>query len=199
MVIGEHFVWGHMPKTGGEATRAMFALLPELIVYADESHTFEQHTTFVDREEKVRGKMLALNIRRLPSWVLSREQHKARWGVHPDYEPVPMASAEEVCERSFPDWRLSGFLQNGLYPIDFWLRVESLVEDFLGFVGRFGDIDDERKQQIAAVGPVNRNEYEHDVWAWLSPEQVERLYAANPVWSSVEKHVYGNLLVPQHA
>ena len=33
MVIGEHFVWGHMPKTGGEATRAMFALLPELIVY----------------------------------------------------------------------------------------------------------------------------------------------------------------------
>ena len=67
MVIGEHFVWGHMPKTGGEATRAMFALLPELIVYADESHTFEQHTTFVEREEKVRGKMLALNIRRLPS------------------------------------------------------------------------------------------------------------------------------------
>ena len=110
-----------------------------------------------------------------------------------------MASAEEVCDRSFPDWRLSGFLQNGLYPIDFWLRVESLVEDFLGFVGRFGGIDGERKQQIAAVGPVNRNEYEHDVWAWLSPEQVERLYAANPVWSSVEKHAYGNLLVPQHA
>ena len=153
----------------------------------------------MEREEKVRGKMLALNIRRLPSWVLSREQHKARWGVHPDYEPVPMASAEEVCERSFPDWRLSGFLQNGLYPIDFWLRVESLVEDFLGFVGRFSDIDDERRQQIAAVGPVNQNEYEHDVWAWLTPEQVERLYAANPVWSSVEKHVYGNLLVPQHA
>jgi hypothetical protein len=199
MVIGERFVWGHMPKTGGEATRAMFQLLPELIVYADESHTYEQHTTFIEREEKVRGKMLALNIRRLPSWVLSREQHKARWGVHPDYEPVPMASAEEVCERSFPDWRLSGFLQNGSYAIDYWLRVESLVDDFLRFVGRFGDVDDERRQQIAAVGPVNRNEYEHDVWAWLTPEQIERLYAANPVWSSVEMQVYGNLLVPQHA
>ena len=114
--------------------------------------------------------MLALNIRRLPSWVLSREQHKARWGVHPDYVPVPMSSAEEVCERSFPDWRLSGFLQNGLYPVDFWLRVESLVEDFLGFADRFTDVDDERRQQIAAIGPVNQNEYEHDVWAWLTPE-----------------------------
>jgi hypothetical protein len=199
MVIGERFVWAHMPKTAGEATRAMFQLLPELVVYADESHTYEQHTTFVEREEKVRGKLLALNIRRLPSWVLSREQHKARWGVHPDYEPTPMASPEEVCERSFPDWRLSGFLQNGRYTIDFWLRAESLVDDFLDFVGRFTDVDDERRQQIAAVGPVNTNEYEHDVWSWLTPEQVERLYAANPVWSTVEKRVYGNLLVPQHA
>ena len=72
--------------------------------------------------------------------------------------------------------------------------MESLVEDFLGFAGRFTNVDDERGQRIAAIGPVNQNEYEHDVWAWLTPGQVERLYAANPVWSGVEKHVYGNLL-----
>src|SRR5262245_49973539 len=105
MVIGERFAWGHLPKTGGEATRAMFSHVPELVLFSDPPETLEQHTTFAERRDQVEGKMLALNIRRLPAWILSREQHRARWGVHPENRPMPMPSPAEMATSTIPDER----------------------------------------------------------------------------------------------
>src|SRR6476619_5523637 len=96
MVIGERFAWVHLPKTGGSATLELFRLYPEVIVFADLEDTNAKHTLFAQREEEVRGKQLAMNLRRLPFWALSRAQHVARWGVHPDYKPIPMATADEL-------------------------------------------------------------------------------------------------------
>ena len=128
-------------------------LLPELIVFSDERDTFEQHTTFVQREEKVRGKMLALNIRRLPAWILSREQHKARWGVHPDYKPIPMDVGGGDGESSFPDYRLSGFVLNGLYPIDAGCGRSGWPRTSSPSCRHFSDVAAERRSGSQRSGP----------------------------------------------
>ena len=92
MVIGERFAWAHLPKAAGTATSRMFGVFPELIQFADPEDTNDKHTPFPDRAEMVRGRLLAMNVRRLPAWVLSRAHYVAIHGMWPDYEPIPMAS-----------------------------------------------------------------------------------------------------------
>ena len=92
MVIGEGYAWAHLPKTGGDATLAMFRLFPDLVEFADPDDTNDKHTQFHSRARLIRGKLLVMNFRRLPSWVLSRALHVSRRGIHPDYKPQPMGT-----------------------------------------------------------------------------------------------------------
>ena len=87
MVIGRRFAWAHLPKTAGDATLAMFAAVPGLVQFADPVDSNDKHMPFFGREPEVAGKLLVMNIRRLPDWVFSGAQHKARHGVFPDYRP----------------------------------------------------------------------------------------------------------------
>lgn len=195
MVIGEQFAWGHLPKTAGEATLAMFTHFPELVSFYDPSNSFEQHTTFVERREQVEGKVLALNIRRLPAWILSREQHRARWGVHPENRPMPMPSPAEMATSTLPDERLGGFMRGGL-EVERWLRAEHIVDDFLAFISEFTDLSDEMRNRVRGIGRINFNVYNRSLGAWFSADQVRELYASNPLWAEVEERTYGNLAVP---
>jgi hypothetical protein len=195
MVIGDRFAWGHVPKTGGEATRSMFGLFPELVRFSDPRGSAEQHATFREREMQIEGKALSLNIRRLPAWILSREHHKARWGLHPDYQPTAMDSPAQMAESSFPDHRLSTYLEDGRFRIDRWLRMESLADDFIGFISEFTEIDPDRRKRVFELGEVNANPYDHEISHWFTNEQVASLYENNPVWTAVEIDVYGALML----
>lgn len=81
MVIGHGFVWAHMPKTGGDATQALFALLPHLVEQADPHIYWKKHDPFSVREREANidlttDRRRILNIRRLPSWMLSYTHHQ---------------------------------------------------------------------------------------------------------------------------
>ena len=67
VVIGDRFAWGHLEKTGGDATLELFGEVPEVVRFADPLDSHHKHCSFPDRESAVRGKLLALNIRRLPA------------------------------------------------------------------------------------------------------------------------------------
>jgi hypothetical protein len=196
MVIGERFAWGHLPKTGGEATRAMFSHVPELVRFSDPPGTLEQHKTFVERRDQVEGKVLALNIRRLPAWILSREQHRSRWGVHPENRPMPMPSPAEMATSTVPDERLGAFMAGGL-DVDRWLRTEHIVDDFLAFVSEFIDMPAELADRIRGIGRINFNVYTRSLDDWFTADQVEELYECNPRWRDVEERVYGGLALPR--
>src|SRR5262245_36622747 len=120
MVIGVGFAWAHLPKTGGDATLAMFRLFPDLIEFADPDDTNDKHAFFHSRAAEIRGKVLAMNIRRLPAWVLSRAQHVSRRGLYPDYEPQPMGTPDELADSSFPDERLLLYTSEGRFQPDRW-------------------------------------------------------------------------------
>jgi hypothetical protein len=193
MVIGERFAWAHLPKTAGIATAKLFDLFPELIVFSDPEDTNDIHTPFSERAEQVQGKLLAMNFRRLPAWVLSRAQHVARWGIHPDYKPIPMDPPEKLAESPFPDSRIQIFTDEGRIRIDRWLRAESITEDFLGFISDFTEVTGERRQRVHDLGPVNAHDYDKDVMNWFTPDLIERMYAANPIWARIEREIYGDV------
>jgi hypothetical protein len=196
VVIGQGFAWAHLPKTGGDATLAMFHLFPELIEYADPEDTNDKHAFFHDRADEIRGRVLVMNLRRLPSWVLSRAQHVSRRGLYPDYVPQPMGTPDELADSSFPDDRLALYTSRGRFHPDRWLRMESLAEDFIDFISDFHAIGADESARVAALGPVNSAEYDHEVAHWFSPEQVRRMYLNNPNWATVEQELYGGLVEP---
>jgi hypothetical protein len=191
MVIGERFAWVHLPKTGGSATLELFRTFPEVIVFADFDDSNAKHTRFEEREAEIAGKQLAMNIRRLPFWVLSRAQHVARWGVHPDYKPIPMASAQELSESAFPDNRLGLFTDGGRFEIDRWLRMEHLVDDFLAFISAHTDVNEERQAAVRRLPMVNAHDYDHELRKWFTPDQIDRMYASKPRWAELEQRLYG--------
>ena len=200
MVIGERFAWGHLEKTGGDATVEFFLAVPELVRFADPPSSAEKHTLFPSRAADIRGKVLALNIRRLPAWLLSRALHEARYGVYPDYEPLPMRSPQQMAESSDGDRRLSDFTGNQELGIDRWLRTEFLADDFLAFVSEFTEVSEAKEQEIRALASVRRGTpllYDHRVDQWFTPAQIQTMYEHNPVWAAVERQLYGAKELPR--
>jgi hypothetical protein len=196
MVIGERFAWAHLPKAAGSTTDRMFRLFPELVQFADPQDGNDKHAPFPERAEMVRGRLLAMNLRRLPAWVISRANYVAKHGIWPDYEPIPIAPAQELAESSFPDSRIQIFTGEGRFEIDRWIRTERLAEDFLRFITEFITVDDERARAVVEIAPVNAEEYDRRTEAWFTPEQIHTLYERNPVWAGLEAEVYGNLHDP---
>src|SRR5436190_17533896 len=110
MVIGEKFAWAHLPKTGGNATLTFFRVFRGLIQFADPAGTNDKHLNFLLREKIVAGKVLAVNIRRLPAWMLSHARHESEL-LHG--KKMPMPSAEEISRRTLGDKKLKYMTADG--------------------------------------------------------------------------------------
>lgn len=193
MVIGRRFAWAHLPKTAGDATLAMFQAVPDLVEFADPADSNDKHMPFFGREREVTGKLLVMNIRRLPDWVLSGAQHKARHGVFPDYRPEPLESWEEITSRTDPDDLLRWMTDHGRFRVQRWLRAEHIQEDVLALLDELGELQEDTRQAVAAVGRVNEGDYRHDLVREVTSAQLARLYQLNPVWTDIERRVYGQL------
>jgi hypothetical protein len=75
--------------------------------------------------------------------------------------------------------------------VDHWIRTEHLAED-LSAAFELG-LDAVRKAL------TRKNEtglaYVKSLSFWFTDEELSSLYAANPIWTQIEKEVYGSLLV----
>jgi hypothetical protein len=195
MVIAERFAWVHVPKTGGDATYAMFAAVPGLILDSDRLDSNDKHLGFWARADELDGKLLVMNIRRLPAWSLSAAHHKAAVGLHPDFEPLPLDSADEMAESTDPDDMLRWLTGGDDFPVDRWLRTEYLERDVLELLDELGMLTAEARERVRAVGRVSEQSYERDLASRFTPEQLRRMYERNPGWAEVERQVYGDLVV----
>lgn len=193
MVIGEHFAWAHLPKTAGDATAAMFAAVPGLVQFADPPDSNDKHAPFFAREAEVSGKLLIMNIRCLPAWILSGAQHKATHGVFPDYRPLPLQTPDEMTDRTDADDLLRWMTDHGRFEVRRWLRAEVLERDVLALLGDLHLLTPEIRERVLAVGRVNEGAYDHGLAGRFSPEQIRRCYARNPDWARLELRLYGGL------
>ncbi len=193
MVIGRRFAWAHLPKTGGDATQAMLCAVPGLVQFADSPDSNDKHMPFFGREREVGGRLLVMNLRRLPSWAQSGAQHKARHGLHPDYRPLPLESPQEITSRTDADDLLRWMTDHGRFAIARWLRMEFLQDDVLALLGDLGERTAEVDRAVSSVGRLNQGSYAEQLE--FSPDQVARLYALNPTWAGIERRLYGDLPV----
>lgn len=193
MIIGERFAWAHLPKAGGDATHAMLASVPGLVRFADPPDSNDKHLPFFAREAEIAGKLLVMNIRRLPAWTLSGAHHKAAHGVHPDYRPLPLESEDEMTGKTDADDLLRWMTDHGRFAVDRWLRTESLEQDVLALLGELGVSSGRVRRRIRAVGRVNEGAYDRHELVHFSEDQLRRLYELNPIWAGIERRAYGGL------
>jgi hypothetical protein len=191
MIIGRDFVWAHLGKAGGEMTHALFNLFPEVIEFADEVHTADQHTPFQDRADQLAGKRRVLNIRRLPTWMLSHHVWKSVYGLAPHFKPSPMLSPFEIADSGIADRFLAHYRPPEDPRIDVWLRTEHIVDDFLAFIREYADVTETHLETIRELPRVNELVYDKALDHWFSPAHVRLMYLRNPEWAIVEAAVYG--------
>jgi hypothetical protein len=193
MVIGERFAWAHLAKTAGDATSAMFAAIPGLVRFADPPESNDKHLPFFARESEVAGKLLVMNIRRLPAWTLSGAHHAARSGLFPDYRPLALETPEQMASKTDADDLLRWMTDHDRFAVDRWLRAESLEQDFLALLAELIELTPEIEARVRSIGRVNEGSYEDSVESLFSDEQVRRMYARNPGWTEIERRVYGRI------
>ncbi|HEX8083921.1 MAG TPA: hypothetical protein VF529_06485 [Solirubrobacteraceae bacterium] len=195
MIVGETFVWAHVPKTAGDATVRMIRQVPRLVVMADHPGDHAKHVALDLRRGSIQGKRLVANVRRLPDWAFSYMRHRERFGLWPDYEPQGPRSADVVAAESAADAWLDQIV--GGYEIDFWIRQEHLADDLVRFLRETAALTDEEEAAIRSVGRVNDQRPRRlqrlrrgTPERFFSAAQVEALYASNPRWAAVERAVY---------
>jgi hypothetical protein len=191
MVIGPTFAYGHIPKAGGDAVHAWLAQVGGLEV--DPLTEARKHDFFGERG--VRKDLYVLSIRRLPCWALSYLQELAYHPAAARYYGLPPGDTvhPEHALALRPDDYLRRH-QHGGREIGVWLRMEHLFDDVLRFIGEYlGPVTPELRSRLAAIPTKGRRDYDHDVHAFFTPEQIAALYARNPIWSAVETRVYGGL------
>lgn len=193
-MIGQRFAWAHLAKAAGDATAAMLAAVPGLVRFADPPHSNDKHLPFVARESEVAGKLLVMNIRRLPEWVLSAAHHRATHGLYPDYRPLALETPDQMTGRTDADDLLRWMTDGGRFSVDRWLRAEVLERDMLALLAELGALTSQARRGVLAVGRVNAGGYDRSLRAHLSDEHIARCYERNPNWAQIERRVYGYLL-----
>ena len=192
MVITEKFAWTHLPKAGGDATQKMLLAVPGLVIYAAPSDSNDKHDPFGRHEQAIEGKLRVMNLRRLPSFALSLANHRKVSGAWPDFEPMPLPSAEEMAESSEPD-RMLRFMTDGpRWPVQRWLRTERLADDLAGLLDELGLLSRKARRGIRSVPKISKR-YDHRIERAFSDEHLRRIYERNPEWAKVEAAVYGEI------
>jgi hypothetical protein len=199
VIVGRTWTWGHIPKTGGDATRAMVEALGLDEVAWTPAALREKHGPFgTHLDLAIAGdRIYAANIRRLPAWTISVLVHRRAFGwFAPDTRPRAV-SIEEAIESGWADERLALLTNDGRMPVDRWLRTEMLASDLLRFLAEVEPVEvlerERRRQRLTNFPQVNAMTYDRDLRSWFTRAQVDALYAKNPQWLDIEDQFYGRV------
>ena len=211
MIIADKFVWGHIPKTGGDATNLYFKLFKDKLNISFQHFQyqwFDKHKPFKTRSnEELNGKMLVLNIRRLPNWLISMEHQSIenkknkiesmranQNGIlKQDWPSLKCRSGDELSQSTEGDNWIKAFTNNGELNIDHWLRMENLKTDLLKFINRLTDIPLALINEIEKLNTEKSLNYDKNIETWFKSSQIKELYKNNPLWAEVEKQYYSKI------
>lgn len=206
MVIGEDFAWAHLAKTGGNSTLKMFMILDRLVQYHDPIDSHKKHLSFEIKEEELgislKNKKRILNIRRLPSWILSHVNFQKKvYGV-----PINERLIEGIVNIADPDTVNTNHVtyqemhvdESLIYydyqKVNHWLRTENLASDFISIMSTFSKISKNEKAEIHGVRDNVNPHYNKSIKDNFSNKEISQLYEHCPIWAGVEMEVYGNVL-----
>jgi hypothetical protein len=203
VVISEKFVWLHLGKTGGNFTHYLFQeYLAEHLLHIDLISDSIKHIGLANANIKypqynLLEKDLILNIRKLPSWIISNNRHKIR----------AKNIKEEKTLQKIIDWSNMGlvyidekqdindlnswikpdelllFCIRDKYP-KFFIRTEYLIEDFNKIISQY--IPDIKINN--GIKPMNVNK--DTISFCIEKQNIENVYSTNPIWADLENKLY---------
>lgn len=207
MIIADDWVWLHIPKTGGTA---MERILLENFkhrkdVKFDDLHdlsTVIWHQTLAERqistpEQCLKNRTVHANIRRLPTWLLSRIHFELQ-----RHGPRAIFIREHMVQGKFKvvNWRTGDKSRDKLFHADRvietcspdvtnWIRMENMQEDIEKAFGIKG-----QDELISRRTNDTTLQYVKNPRFWFTKEELAMIYDANPIWAGIERAVYGDLL-----
>ena len=196
MIVGPGFSWLHFPKCAGTETEAILHRLfghdPALEFDVVAPGRINWHHSIPERRAAdpgfdPSGRAVICNIRRLPSWLLSR--------VHSGLARVPehRVTREMLLQGRFP--RHDGHILSAddlmrrytAHPVARWIRTEQFAQDFRAAFSPYLTLP-------ADITTPNANRaaipYVRDPSFHFTEAEIAGLYQANPLWAEVEARAY---------
>jgi hypothetical protein len=197
LIIGDRFIWLHLPKTGGTSASRLFAELGISTIVADDQSLDCKHESIEARlpdwDYSSETRSLFITLRRLPQWLLSDWHHKRlKMGLDIPFEPVKSGL--------FYSLRLGGVW----VAADYWMRYFR-IESCTGVI-RLEHLHEDVRDQIVPLLPPgtsplhfpqdNVNRYSRDLSTYFTAVDLRRIYNSNPIWMHQEQQAYGRTMLP---
>jgi hypothetical protein len=194
MIIGDTFLWLHLPKTGGTTMNQIFRQLAIPGIAIDPDGERCKHDSVALRQSqgswRAGGRARFITARRLAAWLLSDWKHKRRHCGLPDlaFEPVRCGLYYSLRLGGVwvaADWWLRYFEVDATVTA---LRLESLVDDFNA---RLLPLLPATTPPLQAPPRLNAAPLQNNAEALFSPQDLAVMRVVNPLWSQWESRLYG--------
>ena len=199
VIITPKLAWVHLPKTAGTTTDELFQASGISLLWRDSQSSPAKHLPPSEHPScndlPLDGRQHVTNFRRLPHWLLSNYHHKLQ-RMKLELDSAPMRDGlfwRERAQQWLPaDWWIERF---GIDEHWIFLRVEDLKSDFLSCLSFHEPIGRIARWRVRLVNGRNRASYSRSIESWFTPSDLEKVYSANPRWTSFERQLYGDLLI----
>lgn len=208
MIIGEKFLWLHLGKAAGTTTRHMFHTLRGMVDNTIEMNekgfnghdNIDKRTNFYDEpfkydEEYLYGLDKIINIRRLPSYILSRCEHAFKsHGVKYTKDHMLNGLTEGSYSAIYnADNVLMKYIEKK--EPDHFIRSEYVNEDFIRIMGNYYNLTNKVMSRLINSEDNVNLDYNKSLSYHFTDSELKRIYDICPIWSSYEEKIYGDLLI----
>ena len=199
MIIGDTFLWLHLPKTGGTSMNLLFRRKKLAGVVVDADSTAQKHDSIALRERRsdwrANNRQRFITCRRLDDWLISDWQFKKNRMHLPDLPFEPVRSG------LFFSLRLGGLW----VAADWWINYFSLDERVISL--RLDTLQSDLNRWMLPLLPAGTAPFETPPHAnsgstqahqqpRLNPADLQRIAVVNPRWTAWQSKVYNDIPQP---